>query len=127
MLFIINIKAKPATYIKKLFIIYCCYINKLDYSDIGYIIYIKRCYIIIVGKNMQKQLIKKVDLDINYTYYNFNLSNYSNFLLQILEPIINKIKILKKYLTKVKYNYLSKNVQIIILYNIILNKLFYNY
>lgn len=61
----------------------------------------------------------KIDIDKNYNQYNFNLLYYFNSFIEIFKLIIDKIQIFGKYLIKVKYNYPVKNLQAIILSNII--------
>lgn len=51
----------------------------------------------------------KINTDMNYVQDKFNLSSSYDFSTEILKPKIDEIKILKEYLTKVKYSHLGKN------------------
>lgn len=67
------------------------------------------------------------DIDMDYNQDDFNISNHHNPSTGILEPIIDKIEMSEKHLTKVEYNHLGENPQAIILYDIIQNRLLLNH
>lgn len=61
----------------------------------------------------------EVNTDMDYTQYKFNLLGHYNTSTGILEPTIDKIKISEENFTKVEYSHFGKNLQAIILCDII--------
>ena len=66
-------------------------------------------------------------MNINYDHYESNSLDHSNLLIRIPKLIISKIKMSEKHLTKIKYNCLSNNLYIMILCDIIQDRLLFNY
>ena len=125
---ITNIRAKSATSIEESLSIYCCQVNKLDRPDIGNIDHIKKDIVSswqeIICRGGQ---LKEVDTNMDHDQYKSDLSGYPDSLTRILKPIIDEIKMSEEYLTKIEYSHLSKNPQVIILYNIIQDRLSLNH
>ena len=125
---IINIGAESTTQMKESTTICRPQIDKLDCLDIGNIDHFGEDVISLWHEIIRRngQLIK-IDTHINHNQHKFNPLDYLNSLTEILESIIDKIEMFEEYLTKLKYNCLSKNLQAIILYNIIQNRRPLNY
>ncbi len=66
-------------------------------------------------------------MDMDYNYYKSNPSSHLDSSTGILEPIISKIEISEEHLTKVEFSRLGNNLQAIILYDIIQDRLLFNY
>ena len=125
-----NIKAKSATQMKKSLIICRYQVNKFDCPDISNINYISEdivslWYEIIYHGSQPTEIDTNMDMD--YNHHKSNLSGYPNSSTGILEPIIGKIEISEKHLTKIKSSYLGDNPQAITLCDIIQNQLPLNY
>ncbi len=104
--------------------------DELDRPDIGYMDHVSEDVI-----SLWQEIIRlgdqpteiDINMDIDYDHHKSNLSSHPNSLTGILEPIIGEIKISEKHLTKVKSNHLGDNLQVIILYDIIQDRLLLNY
>ena len=97
-----------------------CQVDKLDRPAIGNIDHVGENVVLswqkIIRRNGQPT---EVDTDMNHNQHKSNPSGYLHSSTGILEPMIDKIKISEKQLTKTEYSHLGKNRQAIMLYNII--------
>ena len=109
---IMNIGAESATYMEKSFTICCCQVDKLDRSDTGNIDHVSKDVVSLWQEIIRRsgQLIEvDTDINIDYNHHKSNLLGYPNSSTGILEPIIGKIEILEKHLTKIEFSCLGDN------------------
>ncbi len=60
-----------------------------------------------------------IDVNMEDSQFESNLSGHHGTATEFLEPLIDEIEMSEELLTKVKYNCLSENIEVIILYDII--------
>ncbi len=104
--------------------------NKLDHSDIGNIAHVSEDIVSLWQKIIRcdgQPIEINIDIDMDYGHHKSNSSSHPDSLIEILELIIDKIKISEEYLTEVESNCLDNNLQAIILYDIIQDQLLFNH
>lgn len=76
---------------------------------------------------MPEWSVTKTKLYINYILDKSSQLSYYTARIGIFELIFDRIKMSKKFLTKIEKNCFGKNLQAVIIYDIILDWLFLNY
>ena len=125
-LLIMNIGAESATHMEESLTICRYHLDELDHPNIGDIDHVNEDIISswqeIIRRGGQSTEID-TDMDMDYDYYKSNPSSYPDFLTGILEPIIDEIEMLEEHLTKIKSSHHGDNLQVIILCDIIYDRL----
>ncbi len=125
-----NIGAESATHKEKSLTICRCQVDELDRPDISNIDHVSEDIVLLwqeIIRHSGQPTEIDTDMDMDYDHHESNLSDHPHFSTRYLEPIIGKIEMSEEYLTEVESSCLGDNPQVIILSDIIQDRLPFNH
>lgn len=119
-LLIINLKSENTNYIEDFLLIHYCQVAEFDYPNIGNINNINKDIMLLWQDiiHWSGQLLEE-KIDTNCIQDQSSQLNHYNAKIGILELIFDEMEISEEFSTKIEKDCLDKNLQAIILYNII--------